>query len=58
MEEKAVNYFKKSLPFKKVYIIHLTDEAIVHGIAAVYYSLNDTEQHIKYYNLYRGIKKL
>ena len=57
MEEKAVNYFTKSLPYlKKVYKMEPTDEAIVHGIAAVYYSLNDTEQHIKYYNLYRDLK--
>ena len=57
MEEKAVNYFSKSLPYlKKVYKMEPTDVAIVHGIAAVYYSLNDTEQHTKYYNLYRELK--
>ena len=57
MEEKAVNYFSKSLPYlKKVYKMEPTDVAIVHGIAAVYYSLNDTEQHTKYYNLYRELQ--
>ena len=57
MEEKAVNYFSKSLPYlKKVYKMEPTDVAIVHGIAAVYYSLNDMGQHTKYYNLYRELQ--
>ena len=57
MEEKAVNYFSKSLPYlKKVYKMEPTDVAIVHGIAAVYYSLNDMEQHTKYYNLFRELQ--
>jgi len=57
MEEKAINNFKKSLPFlKKVYNSDPTDKAIVHGIAAVYFSLNDTKEHVKYYNLYRELQ--
>ena len=57
MEEKAINYFKKSLPYlKKVYKSDPKDKDIVHGIAAVYFSLNDTKEHVKYYNLYRELQ--
>ena len=52
MQEQAVNYFSKSLPYlKKVYEMKPKEVSIVQGIAAVYYSLNDMEKHVEYMNI-------
>ena len=56
MQEKAISYFSKALPYlKKVYEIQPTDKAIIQGIAAVYYSLNDMEKHVEYMNVLRDL---
>ena len=57
MQEQAVNYFSKSLPFlKKVYQMKPQETSIVQGIAAVYYSLNDMEKHVEYMNILKGLE--
>jgi tetratricopeptide (TPR) repeat protein len=57
MQEKAVNYFSKSLPFlKKVYQMKPQETSIVQGIAAVYYSLNDMEKHVEYMNILKELE--
>jgi tetratricopeptide (TPR) repeat protein len=56
MQEKAISYFSQALPYlKKVYEIKPTDKAIIQGIAAVYYSLNDMEKHVEYMNVLRDL---
>ena len=46
-----------ALPFlKKIYMVKPTDRQIVQGIAAVYFSLNDMEQHVKYMDVLRDLK--
>jgi len=57
MQEQAVNYFSKSLPFlKKVYQMKPQETSIVQGIAAVYYSLNDMEKHVEYMNILKDLE--
>ena len=57
MQEQAVNYFSKSLPFlKKVYQMKPQETSIVQGIAAVYYSLNDMEKHVEYMNILKELE--
>ena len=57
MQEQAVNYFSKSLPYlEKVYQMKPEETSIVQGIAAVYYSLNDMEKHVKYMNILKGLE--
>ena len=57
MQEQAVNYFSKSLPYlKKVYQMKPQESSIVQGIAAVYYSLNDMEKHVEYMNILKGLE--
>ena len=57
MQEQAVNYFSKSLPFlKKVYQMKPQEVSIVQGIAAVYYSLNDMEKHVEYMNILKELE--
>ena len=57
MQEKAIGYFSDALPFlKKIYMVKPTDRQIVQGIAAVYFSLNDMEQHVKYMDVLRDLK--
>lgn len=57
MQEQAVEYFSKSLPFlKKVYQMKPQEVSIVQGIAAVYYSLNDMEKHVEYMNLLKELE--
>ena len=57
MQEQAVNYFSKSLPFlKKVYQMKPQEVSIVKGIAAVYYSLNDMEKHVEYMNILKELE--
>tara|TARA_B100001287_G_scaffold275789_1_gene284446 strand:+ start:3392 stop:4321 length:930 start_codon:yes stop_codon:yes gene_type:complete len=58
MQEKAIGYFSKALPYlKKVYTMEPTDKAIVQGIAAVYYSLNDMEKHVEFMNVLKDLEK-
>ena len=58
MQEKAIGYFSKALPYlKKVYAMEPTDKAIVQGIAAVYYSLNDMEKHVEFMNVLKDLDK-
>ena len=57
MQEKAVNYFSKSLPFlEKVYKMKPEETSIVQGIAAVYYSLNDMEKHVEFMNILKDLE--
>lgn len=57
MQEQAVEYFSKSLPYlKKVYQMKPQEVSIVQGIAAVYYSLNDMEKHVEYMNLLKELE--
>jgi len=57
MQEKAIGYFSAALPYlKKIHGFKPTDEQIVQGIAAVYYSLNDMEKHVKYMDVLRDLK--
>ena len=57
MQEQAVNYFSKSLPYlKKVYQMKPQESSIVQGIAAVYYSLNDMEKHVEYMNILKELE--
>ena len=57
MQEQAVNYFSKSLPYlKKVYEMKPKEVSIVQGIAAVYYSLNDMEKHVEYMNILKDLE--
>ena len=57
MQEQAVNYFSKSLPYlKKVYQMKPQEVSIVQGIAAVYYSLNDMEKHVEYMNILKDLE--
>lgn len=57
MQEQAVNYFSKSLPYlKKVYQMKPQETSIVQGIAAVYYSLNDMEKHVEYMNILKDLE--
>ncbi len=57
MQEQAVNYFSKSLPYlEKVYQMKPQETSIVQGIAAVYYSLNDMEKHVEYMNILKGLE--
>ena len=57
MQEQAVNYFSKSLPYlEKVYQMKPEETSIVQGIAAVYYSLNDMEKHVKYMNILKALE--
>jgi tetratricopeptide (TPR) repeat protein len=56
MEEKAIQYFSTSLPFlKRAYSSKPNDKSIIQGIVAVYYSLNEMENYVKYANI---LKKL
>lgn len=56
MQEKAIGYFSDALPYlKKVYEMKPTDKAIVQGIAAVYYSLNDMEKHVEFMNVLKDL---
>jgi tetratricopeptide (TPR) repeat protein len=58
MQEKAIGYFSQALPYlKKVYSMEPTDKAIVQGIAAVYYSLNDMEKHVEFMNVLKELDK-
>ncbi len=58
MQEKAISYFSQALPYlKKVYSMEPTDKAIVQGIAAVYYSLNDMEKHVEFMNVLNDLDK-
>ena len=57
MQEQAVEYFSKSLPYlKKVYQMKPQEISIVQGIAAVYYSLNDMEKHVEYMNILKDLE--
>tara|TARA_B100000886_G_scaffold246581_1_gene173486 strand:- start:1218 stop:2138 length:921 start_codon:yes stop_codon:yes gene_type:complete len=57
MQEQAVEYFSKSLPYlKKVYQMKPQEVSIVQGIAAVYYSLNDMEKHVEYMNILKDLE--
>ena len=57
MQEQAVQYFSKSLPFlQKVYKMKPEETSIVQGIAAVYYSLNDMEKHVEYMNILKELE--
>ncbi len=57
MQEQAVDYFSKSLPYlEKVYQMKPQETSIVQGIAAVYYSLNDMEKHVEYMNILKGLE--
>lgn len=57
MQEQAVEYFSKSLPYlEKVYQMKPEETSIVQGIAAVYYSLNDMEKHVEYMNILKGLE--
>lgn len=57
MQEKAIGYFSEALPYlKKIHGFKPSDKQIVHGLAAVYFSLNDMEQHVKYMNVLRELK--
>ena len=57
MQEQAVEYFSKSLPYLKiVYQMKPQEVSIVQGIAAVYYSLNDMEKHVEYMNLLKELE--
>ena len=57
MQEQAVQYFSKSLPFlQTVYKMKPEETSIVQGIAAVYYSLNDMEKHVEYMNILKGLE--
>ena len=57
MQEQAVQYFSKSLPFlEKVYKMKPEESSIVQGIAAVYYSLNDMEKHVEYMNILKELE--
>lgn len=57
MQEQAVDYFSKSLPYlEKVYQMKPEETSIVQGIAAVYYSLNDMEKHVEYMNILKGLE--
>ena len=57
MQEQAVEYFSKSLPYlEKVYQMKPEETSIVQGIAAVYYSLNDMEKHVEYMNILKGLQ--
>ena len=56
MEELAIEYFSTSLPFlKRAYKVKPNDKSIIQGIVAVYYSLNEMENYVKYANI---LKKL
>ena len=56
MEEQAIQYFSRSLPFlKRAYDSKPNDKSIIQGIVAVYYSLNEMENYVKYANI---LKKL
>lgn len=56
MEEQAIQYFSRSLPFlKRAYESKPNDKSIIQGIVAVYYSLNEMENYVKYANI---LKKL
>jgi hypothetical protein len=56
MQEKAIGYFSQALPYlKKVYEMEPTDKAIIQGIAAVYYSLNDMEKHVEFMNVLKDL---
>lgn len=57
MQEQAVQYFSKSLPFlQTVYKMKPEETSIVQGIAAVYYSLNDMEKHVEYMNILKDLE--
>ena len=57
MQEQAVQYFSKSLPFlQTVYKMKPEETSIVQGIAAVYYSLNDMEKHVEYMNILKELE--
>jgi hypothetical protein len=59
MQEQAVNYFSKSLPYlKKVYEMKPKEVSIVQGIAAVYYSLNDMVKHVEYMNILKDLESV
>ena len=56
MEEQALENFSKSLPYlKRAYNSKPNDKSIIQGIIAVYYSLNEMENYVKYANI---LKKL
>ena len=56
MEEQAIENFSKSLPFlQKALDSKPNDKSIIQGIIAVYYSLNEMENYVKYANI---LKKL
>ncbi len=56
MEELAIEYFSKSLPFlKRAYDSKPNDKSIIQGIIAVYYSLNEMENYVKYANILKKI---
>ena len=57
MQEQAVNYFTQSLPYlSKVYEMQPNNKDVISGLAAVYYSLNDMELHVKYMDLLEGLE--
>ena len=57
MQEQAVEYFSKSLPYlKKVYQMKPQESFYCSRIATVYYSLNDMEKHVEYMNLLKELE--